>query len=233
MNVRTQLSAPSKTPSASSSHRVRARAPLVALALVAADIVLIGCDILLRSGTLEDERWSLARESGFGELWQYAKTAAIAAVLVGMALRRHSLVRLLWAFLFVYVLGDDAGQWHEQAGAFLGREFAMPRVGAMRPNHLGEVLFLLAVGLAWGGAFLAVLLRARRDDVVFSRKLLAWVAVLAAFGVFLDAAHSLLRETALNDVLAVLEDGGEMVVLSLLLVHLGSDRSSRGAPATD
>jgi hypothetical protein len=55
---------------------------------------------------------------------------------------------------------------------------------------------------------------------------MAWLAVLAAFGVLLDAAHSLLRQTALNDMLAVLEDGGEMVVTSLLLLHLWARRSS-------
>jgi hypothetical protein len=205
------------------------RVPLLSVALVGTDIVLICCDILLRTGSIGDPRWSLGREDGFAEVWQHAKAAATAAVLLGMAIRPPSLVKLVWAFLFVYLLADDAGQWHEQAGIYLGRELALPALGGLRPNHVGEVLFLGGVGLVWGAGLLVALVRARHDDVSFSRRLLAWLCALAAFGVLLDAVHSLLRRTALNDVFAVLEDGGEMVVLSLILVHLFPARP-RAAP---
>jgi hypothetical protein len=201
----------------------------LAVAFFAVDGLLIGGDMLIRSGVLSDVRLWLGREGGYAEWWQYAKASGIAALLTRMAVDRRSAVLLVWAALFAYVVGDDAGQWHERAGMYIGDALRLPSIGSMRSNHLGELVYLGLVGSVLLGALAAALMRGGWRDAAFSRDMVLWVGALAAFGVVLDAVHSLVRQTRLNAAVAIAEDGGEMVVLTLLLLHL---LGVRGASAS-
>jgi hypothetical protein len=99
----------------------------------------------------------------------------------------------------------------------------LPEIGGLRPNHVGEVLFFAAVGCVLATALLAAIRCGNHNDWALSRRLMTLFAILAVFGVALDAIHSLFRYTWLNDVLAVIEDGGEMLVLTFLLATVSRD----------
>jgi hypothetical protein len=84
-------------------------------------------------------------------------------------------------------------------------------------GSVGEVVYVALTGLV----LLAVVAVTYRFSGPFgrrvSRRLLVLLAVLVAVGVGLDAVHTLLSAPGrLEIALAVLEDGGEMVVLSLM-----------------
>lgn len=206
--------------------RPRGLSLVAIVALLTADLLLISFDVLLRNGVLSDPRFSISHEGGLGESLQYGKAATAALLLFGIAFHRRSVVILVWALVFAFVLGDDAGQLHENAGVYLGATLMLPEIGGLRPNHLGELLFFGAIGCVSAAAFLAAIRRGSRDDRAFSRRLVTGFALLAVFGVALDGLHSYLRRTQLEEVLAVTEDGGEMIVLTLLLAHVCGYRAA-------
>jgi hypothetical protein len=194
------------------------RTAVVLLAmLLAIDTALILGDILHRHAVLADERFSVSRERGFGEMFEYTKLAVTAAVLAWSATRLRSWAIFFWAALFAYLLIDNAFAVHELMGEVIGGRLPLPRVGNVRPADFGELVFLGAVGAVAALGIAAILrwacLRARRLTWMLGAGLLA----LAGFGVGVDLVHRLVSGTWLEPTAAVVEDGGELIVTSALL----------------
>lgn len=198
----------------SSSRSLRARAAAAALALVAADVIAISADLLRHAGRLQDVRFAVTTEGGYGEWLQYGKAAALALMLA--AAHRRARAALAWAALFAYLLLDDAFALHERLGSAAASVLPLPAFGAMRPEHVGEVLVLGAIG----AAFLAVLVPVMWREAASRRLTAALVppfAALVLFGVLGDVVHSLSRGGRFHYAAGVIEDGGEMIALSLLV----------------
>lgn len=193
--------------------RVRADHVLLAM-LLAVDTVLICADVLHRHAVLADDRFRVSVERGFGEMFEYAKLAATAAVLASLALRWRSWAVLFWTALVAYLVVDNAFAVHEEMGVLIARFLELPRVGDVRPVDLGELVFLGGVGAIAGLGIVAILrsasLRARR----LTRALSAGLLLLAFFGVLVDLVHRLVSRTWLEPTASVVEDGGELLVMS-------------------
>jgi hypothetical protein len=86
----------------------------------------------------------------------------------------------------------------------------------LRGRDFGELLItVIAAG------FLIITLAAgylQSDDEhrLFARGILGLVLVLAFFGVLVDMIHEIFRDTIFFDPLGTLEDGGELVVMSVI-----------------
>ncbi len=120
---------------------------------------------------------------------------------------------LAWSAVFLWVLADDAASIHERLGEQLGARLGLPALAGLDPQDLGELLVMAAAGglalLLVGAAHRGT----RGPERQLSWRLLALLALLAGFGVGLDMAASALRSGWLGFV----EDGGEMIGVSLLL----------------
>jgi hypothetical protein len=114
------------------------------------------------------------------------------------------------------VLADDSLQLHERTGDFLGAAMKLPAVGALRSNQVGELIFYAIVGIFCLTAVSVAWRHADAEDRALSRSLFGWFAALDFCAVVLDAADSLMRKTRWAADFALLEDGGEMIVLSFL-----------------
>lgn len=193
---------------------------MLLVCLLFADALFIGADILQRQGVLHDVRFLVTHDRGFGELFQYSKAALGCFLLVRMGARRSSYAAFTWAGLLALVLLDDSLELHEHAGEMLAPLLRLPSIGSLRANQVGELVFyaalgtacLVALGLAWW--------RGDGQERALSRTLFPWFAALGFCAVLLDAVSSLTRKTALGIDFALLEDGGEMVVLSFLTAAL-------------
>jgi hypothetical protein len=185
--------------------------------LLAIDAALISGDILHRQGVLTDRRFSVSLERGFGEMFEYAKLTATASVLVWTAFRWHSWATGFWAVLLGYLVADNAFAVHERMGAVLARQLLLPRIGNMRPVDFGELCFLGLVGAVAAIGFAAIMRFASSRVRRLTWQLGAGLFALAVFGVGLDVVHRLVSRTSLQSTAAVVEDGGELVVTSLLL----------------
>ncbi len=160
----------------------------------------------------------MALERGFGETFQYLKEGWIALALILVAIRAANGLYAGWAVLFGFLLVDDLFAARERLGKLIGFEFEFGRVLGLRPQDLGE---LIIIGLAMLVLGIPIAVDYFRGDFrarSFWRSMVPLLVALAAFGVLFDAIHVALRSDPSWDVIfGTIEEGGEMIVMSLIL----------------
>jgi hypothetical protein len=168
-------------------------------------------------GLLTHDRLSLGFEWGYAEIFNYLQTLALVGFLAAIASRTHQALYLSWAAVFLLVAIDEALAIHQQFGSLMAAVMPLPPSFGLRPASLSETA-------AWlGGAMGLVALVAFgvRRAAPAHREIgwyFAWLfGLLVVFGVGVDLLHSLLRGTffGISLVLEVVEEGGEMVSISL------------------
>ena len=191
------------------------RAVRTALVLLAVDAVLIVADLLRHHGLLHDVRFAVTTDRGFGEWFQYTKTGTIFLLL--LSARRRIAGASAWAALFAYLLVDDALMLHERVGVMLAAALALPQIQAIRPEQAGELLFYTATGAAFAGWLVPAVWRGDPGSRALSATLALPVALLVFFGAAMDVAHSLLRGHPYRYAVGLIEDGGEMIAMSVVV----------------
>lgn len=182
---------------------------LLLLLLFGADALFILLDILAQLRGWPDPRWSIESEGGFGERWQYLKEGSAGGLLLHLAMRGvviHRRACLAWALLFIWILLDDALAVHESFGRRL-----MPQAPA-----IGEFLFLFTFGMLVLYGILRTSRRAEASWRYWSRRLEAGLLAFAFFAVGVDLLHALVRSPLWHPILGLVEDGGEMLCMSLM-----------------
>ncbi len=145
-------------------------------------------------------------------------------VLAGLARRGRSAVLGAWAFAFAVLGADDMLELHERAGRILS-----DRDGSTQA--LGELAYLLASG----GALLTIILvawsRSPTATDRFAQTLMGLGMVLVIVGLGGDVVHSLVEEhDVANQVGRYLEDGGELLVVSVVVAAVWGLRSTVAVP---
>ena len=190
----------------------------IILGLLGINLALIALPILLELA----ERMSLltARSRPFlhpttdgsiQELANYGQAGLCAAFLALVVWKRHSIMALAWCCVFLFVLIDDAFQYHETVGAWLATTFHFPSVGGMRPVDLGELVAWSMAGLIVGPMLVVAFLRSSGVERGMGLVLMACFGALVVFAVGLDMLHVVMP----SELLMVAEDGGEMIAIAL------------------
>ena len=196
-------------------------------------VVLLGIDILLillsvlrlvlrryfdaYQGILLSDMFSIIYDRGLGEIFQYIKEIWIVVVFIIIFRKTRLNIYLGWSVLFFYVFLDDFFQIHEKVGEIFSIRYEGTDFGPFRAQDIGELLVLSVVGvlllLILGNAFRSV------SDFHRWRNLMLGVllCVLIGFGVLLDIFSSVFSWYELKMVLHLVEDGGEMIVMSIIL----------------
>lgn len=194
--------------------------------LLSLDLLFIALHLLVVTSAGEVSafynRFTVDRDHGFAELYQYLKFSLIAGLLGLLFVRRHAWTYAVWALIFAFALFDDALSLHENGGGFLVRSLDIPSALGLRGQDFGELIVWGAVGVAALGALWASYKRAAPELRGVSRQLGCRFALLSFFGLVVDQVHSLTlgSSAALQQVFVILEDGGEMVVASLIVAFV-------------
>lgn len=214
----------------------------VLVALVMADLAFIGASVWHLALDVRTGPWLLETDGGHAEQFGYVQQAAIAVLLLVLALATRRGVFVAWGALYACALADDSLRLHENKGAWLadriGEHFWFPDgLLGLRANDLGEMLVWGLLGVV---PLAAAILLHRRSDPSTRRDSLALAALLALymfFGGVVDQLHVLVMDTPIDDAVGTLEDGGEMIALSLTLAFaiglLAAARRRRREPAVD
>lgn len=169
----------------------------------------------LYSDTLSNLDFSLEQDRGYGEIFQYIKEYWIAILLGILARQRRSILYLGWSLLFVYLLFDDALSIHETLGHIIADKLSLSAAFNLRARDFGELL----VSAFFGLFFLILIGTVYRFSESTSRKaskyLIKMLLALAFCGIAVDMAHMAIKSIP-SFLLVILEDGGEMVVMSLI-----------------
>ncbi|MBN1238736.1 MAG: hypothetical protein JXB36_09545 [Gammaproteobacteria bacterium] len=193
------------------------------LLLVAADAAFVLLHVVNESSTLiENRMYSLDRDRGYAEFYQYIKLYWVAVTLAALAWRTRALVYAGWIAVFGYLLLDDAAQIHERVGEWIAARWGYPELLGLRPVDLGELTVSAAVGLA-----LLVLLgvgywRGNASARNASQDLVVLIGVLVFFGIAFDMLHQIAGDNAIGDLFVIAEDGGEMLTVSVIAAYAGA-----------
>jgi len=123
--------------------------------------------------------------------------------------------------VFAYFLCDDSLRIHELFGRYIAESFNFSPILNFRLQDLGEL-----VASAIAGMFLLVILawsylQGSPTFRKISIDMLIFVIALAFFGVFVDIAkHAFEVDRIVSFGLGIVEDGGEIVVVSLTLWYV-------------
>lgn len=186
------------------------------LLLLVADFAFIFLHFLWRAAPISNDLFSLQRDRGYAEFYQYIKEFWIIVLLLSICIRTRATGYIVWIVLFGYLLYDDALQVHETLGKYLAARLDIVPLLNLRAQDIGQLLvaamscMLLLTLLSW--------FYARGSDTFkqSTRHLLLLLFTIAFFGVFVDMLHSALKMGGkVNFVLGVVEDGGEMVAMSI------------------
>jgi hypothetical protein len=214
----------------------------VLVVLLIADLVFITTSVWHLAVGVRTGPWVLETDGGHAEQFGYLQQAAVALLLGALALATRRYVFLAWGSLYACALADDSLRLHENKGAWLadriGEHLWFPDgLLGLRANDLGEILvwgLLAVVPLA------AAVLLHRRSDAATRRASLAVAALLVLYvfcGGVIDQFHVLVMDTPIGDAVGTLEDGGEMVALSLGVAYavglLAAALRRRHAPDPD
>jgi hypothetical protein len=185
--------------------------------LIAADVSFIVLHLFhTYTILLPDNLFSIGQDRGYGEFFQYTKELWVAILLFLLGLRKRKFLYIIFAFLFLYFLIDDALEVHERFGAFLS-DFLnfQPNLG-LRAIDFGE----LAVSIFFGALFfIAIGITHHQSDSsarTVSKYLIILIVLLALFGVVMDMLEIIVEHAVVNPILVMIEEGGEMLVMSMI-----------------
>jgi hypothetical protein len=188
---------------------------------VAADTLFIGLHLVhMLTPWLPNTLYSVETERGFAEVFQHLKAFWIALMFaLGWAVH-PSFLRAAWAGIFGYLLADDAFQVHERAGDALAHVMRLEPVLGWRPSDLGQLVWMgiLGVGVVvtLGVGYVRASVRARGFT-------LGLLVLLVGYGCFAgggDALHAWFRHTPWDRWLGLIEDGGELVMMSWMTAYV-------------
>ena len=219
------------------AQRARLAFPVWVLSLIAAlltiDVLLaaIHClGVLLRGDSFGAPRptalldWRLDEDHGYPEYYEYGKTALLAGLaLVCIRLRG---LRTFGPVLLtaIVLLLDNSLQLHEQSKTVI-----IPASGLSKGP--AEIAYILVVGAALLGTLVYGAWKATDDDRLLLLLFIGTMAILGGFGGAVDLLHTQLGSIsrAADLILAFVEDGGELVTLTLACALLAAGTAGRMA----
>lgn len=231
-----QLAVASPSPPGELDAGLLAAARRLLLLLVAADLAFIVLHVVyIETSLLRGRPFSLEADNGIPEAYQYVKQFWLVLCMAALFRRTRAMVYLGWMLVFAFLLLDDAFQFHEHFGKWLAAQHALPVAFGLRPDDIGELLF--AAGFGGVTAMLIGFGYWRGDSHAraVSRDIAILVVALGALGVGIDMVHVItyFKAPLLAQFLLMLEDGGEMLVVSLMVAYSLNVLSHRGHSTVD
>ncbi len=192
-------------------------ASLLLALLICTDFVFFILHSLNRFLYWDNLMLSLGTDRGYSEIFQYIEWLWIVFLLVNLSLKNKSFIYSVWAIFFTYLLLDDAIQVHETGGAFISKYLSIISYGGFRGQDIGELIVTGAAGSALLSLVLLAYIFGSKSFRKMSHDMLLLIAALVFCGVVVDMIHtSLSLGKVVKMILGFIEDGGEMIVVSII-----------------
>jgi hypothetical protein len=187
------------------------------LLLVLTDMVFVILHILhIYTDLLSSSLYSLSRDRGYAEFFQYTKELWIVVLFFLLGIKQRRRLYFVFSLLFLYFLFDDSFEFHEASGGLLADLFFLQPVLGLRAVDIGELLVSALFGLLFS---LSILLFYFLSDPIARRVaayLVGMIVLLAGFGVLMDMVEIIVTHPEINRILVIIEEAGEMLVMSLI-----------------
>ncbi|MBC7799470.1 MAG: hypothetical protein H7Z10_02510, partial [Gemmatimonadaceae bacterium] len=159
---------------------------------------------------LADDRFSIERDRGLSEVYEYLKTVFCVVGLAACYKMTSQPVYAALSSIFVWVLLDNAFGLHEYLGAMAAGSFdTAHRLFASAPQAFGEVTVFAGLGLIIAVTMSTAYRRSGPEHRALAGVCLGTIVVLAGFGVGVDMLHAMVAGWAWFDrAVGTIEDGG-------------------------
>ncbi|NCJ07305.1 hypothetical protein GS597_12465 [Synechococcales cyanobacterium C] len=209
--------------------RIKDSASKLLILLVLGDIAFILLHVFVSVRLPEGNLYDLSEDYSFAETHMYMKEYWVAILLFLLGITRKKFIYFSWSLMFLILLLDDALQIHERVGGSLSVYFNDKFY--LRPQDYGELLVYAIYALVLFSLIGFAYLRTDEQGKKVSKNLFVLIVILAIFGVFIDMlgimTWNILEYKSLSywayiseHLSAVIEDGGEMLVLSIILSYV-------------
>ena len=192
-------------------------AKFILILLVVADLIFIAFHALRWWFNAPNLALKIDIEGGYGEVFQYAKYLG-AAILIGWFAAKNRAWRFAsWSIVFLYFLAEDSFAIHETLGDLVASRINFELPMGLESVDFGD-LTLVSAAAALAILVFAAQLGAGRNVKHAFMELAALALIVGLFSVAADLLHDLYEADPLLDfLLGTLEDGGEMLAVSLLV----------------
>tara|TARA_R110000765_G_scaffold377964_1_gene468908 strand:- start:323 stop:1051 length:729 start_codon:yes stop_codon:yes gene_type:complete len=163
----------------------------------------------------------LTQDESFAEIFQYLKYLSVIIMIGYLIYVEKAYAYISWILLFIFFLLDDSLSLHESMGEVLVKEFNFKPMFGLRDVDFGELTFVAMVGMA---ILLSFVLAYFKGNLIFKKRtidLFILLGFMIFFGIGFDMLHEILGENLkVGFVIGLIEDGGEMVVMTLIVWYV-------------
>ncbi|PTL98916.1 MAG: hypothetical protein DA407_17255 [Bacteroidetes bacterium] len=168
--------------------------------------------------------WSLAdlfminNDNGYPEVFQYFKYFIVILILFYLIIKKQGIGYIAWLLLFILLLLDDSMRLHEGFGTWAVEKFNYSPMFGLRAHDLGELTYVAFFGSILLFFLVFGYLKGDSKHRKINIDLGLLFALFLFFGVAMDMIDQLFEYNRYSHLILVLiEDGGEMITLSLLV----------------
>lgn len=202
-------------------------AKVLLLALLFTDVVFltghIGLDLIGADGYFDP-----AIEQASGEGYQYVKW--IWCTLMCWSLGAFLPLHRGWTASFTYLFLDDSLGLHERAGIYLSHWLHLQRFEAYyRPIEIGEAIYLCGLGVLYAGLFLVATRTCTAEQRATFYPFAFLLCAVLLFGGVGDILHAAFWDARAERLFELVEETGEMLVMSVMTAYLFSLWCTTGA----
>jgi hypothetical protein len=163
----------------------------------------------------------LTQDESFAEIFQYLKYVSVIVMIGYLMYVEKAYAYISWVLLFIFFLLDDSLSLHESMGEVLVEEFNFKPMFGLRAVDFGELTFVAIVGVA---ILLSFVLAYIKGNTIFKKRtidLFILLGFMIFFGIGFDMLHEILGENLkVGFVIGLIEDGGEMIVMTLIVWYV-------------
>ena len=159
-------------------------------------------------------------DGGYAEKFQYLKFIGIVMISFLIAIKRKSVPFLIFTIIPIYLFWDDSRLLHENFGYKIALIFhkGSPSdilIKNFKFIHIGEFFYMALVGFTLLMIYLLCLRLSDNKEKSLFQKILKLLLVYGFFAIILDFLIPF-STGSLNVLLSILEDGGEMIPISII-----------------
>ena len=199
--------------------------------LLVADLVLIAVHTYAELAGSSNELLRIDVDRGYAESFQAIKYIYLIVLTTFCVFTYRTWQMAIWLLLFGYLLVDDMMMVHETYGFALIDILGLQPAYGLRALDFGEVIVSAIAAITLGIPLMIGFLYGNKPSRWLYSLMLTLVCLLATFGVIVDLAHVKFAEAVGHfDWIAVVEDGGEMIVVTWMVVLAVRVVVSGGSP---
>lgn len=187
--------------------------------LLAIDIVFMVIHVCVRMFT---DSWNsvflIDTDNGVAENFEYIEYVMVVCFAGYLAFSKKLYGFLGWLFLFFFLFLEDCFEFHEHAGLYFAKALNFKSAFGLRPRDFGELTYEGFLGIFVFSAIGWMYYKGNEFFRKTSIDILLLFLLFLFFGVGVDMLAETVHEVHIvSIVFTLLEDGGEMIMLSVLV----------------